>query len=334
MTNEDYELTLFDRLNVIRDTITKYGEDNFYISFSGGKDSTVLHYLIDMALPNNKIPRVFANTGIEYNDVVNFVKSMACKDERIQIIEPSKKIKSFLQETGYPFKSKNHSEMVRRYQKNINVIDPYIKQLEIDDSLKNNPSFIDGLGTGSKAVICYLIGRTSKNGQIIEKKNEHTCPSKLIHQFNKEYPLKISDACCIEMKEKPVRNWAIKNNKKHCILGVMREEGGRRQTAKCIAFKGKRLNFQPLAIVSKNWEEWFINKFNIQLCRLYYQPYNFRRTGCKGCPFTLDLDKSLKTMEALLPTERSQCELIWRPVYEEYRRLGYRLKAEEQIQIL
>jgi predicted phosphoadenosine phosphosulfate sulfurtransferase len=55
---EDFELTLFDRLNAIRDTINKYGIDNFYLSFSGGKDSTILHHLIDMAIPNNKIPRV------------------------------------------------------------------------------------------------------------------------------------------------------------------------------------------------------------------------------------------------------------------------------------
>ena len=32
---EDYELTLFDRLNMIRDTIDKYGEDKFYLSFKG-----------------------------------------------------------------------------------------------------------------------------------------------------------------------------------------------------------------------------------------------------------------------------------------------------------
>ena len=60
---EDYELTLFDRLNMIRDTINKYGEEKFYLSFSGGKDSTALHHLLDMALPENKIPRVFINTG-------------------------------------------------------------------------------------------------------------------------------------------------------------------------------------------------------------------------------------------------------------------------------
>ena len=70
----DNEFILQDRLGVIRDTVHKYGEENFYISFSGGKDSTVVHHLVDMALPNNKIPRVFSNTGIEYNAIVEFVR--------------------------------------------------------------------------------------------------------------------------------------------------------------------------------------------------------------------------------------------------------------------
>lgn len=65
----DAELTLYDRLNIIRDVIKKHGEDKFYISFSGGKDSTVLHYLVDEAIPGNNIPRVYADTGIEYNAV-------------------------------------------------------------------------------------------------------------------------------------------------------------------------------------------------------------------------------------------------------------------------
>lgn len=77
---EENELLLFDRLEVIKKTIAKYGEDKFYISFSGGKDSTVLHHLIDVALPDNRIPRVFINTGIEYNDIVNFVEQLAEHD--------------------------------------------------------------------------------------------------------------------------------------------------------------------------------------------------------------------------------------------------------------
>ena len=68
------EFILQDRLGVIRDTIHKYGEDKFYLAYSGGKDSTVVHYLLDMALPDNTIPRVFANTGIEYNAIVEYVR--------------------------------------------------------------------------------------------------------------------------------------------------------------------------------------------------------------------------------------------------------------------
>ena len=68
------EFLLQDRLNVIRDTINKYGEENFYLSFSGGKDSTVVHHLLDMAIPGNRIPRVFINTGIEYNAIVEFAR--------------------------------------------------------------------------------------------------------------------------------------------------------------------------------------------------------------------------------------------------------------------
>ena len=68
------EFMLQDRLQKIKQIIRKYGEENFYISFSGGKDSTVLSALIDMALPDNKIPRVYANTGIEYRMILDFVE--------------------------------------------------------------------------------------------------------------------------------------------------------------------------------------------------------------------------------------------------------------------
>ena len=68
------EFLLADRIAKIQSVIQKYGEENFYVSFSGGKDSTVLSALIDIALPGNTIPRVFANTGIEYRLIVEFVE--------------------------------------------------------------------------------------------------------------------------------------------------------------------------------------------------------------------------------------------------------------------
>lgn len=69
------EFMLSDRITKIKSMNDLYDlEHNAYISFSGGKDSTVLSHLIDEALPDNKIPRVYLNTGIEYKDIVAFVE--------------------------------------------------------------------------------------------------------------------------------------------------------------------------------------------------------------------------------------------------------------------
>ena len=70
----DNEFLLMDRIQKIQQIVGQYGEENFYISFSGGKDSTVLSALVDMALPENMIPRVYANTGIEYRLILEFVQ--------------------------------------------------------------------------------------------------------------------------------------------------------------------------------------------------------------------------------------------------------------------
>lgn len=136
------------------------------------------------------------------------------------------------------------------------------------------------------------------------------------------------------MKEQPINEWEKQNKRPHKILGLMREEGGRRTTTKCQAFKNGKLSFSPLAVVSKEWEEWFIKEYNIQLCELYYSPFNFKRSGCKGCPFNITLANELSTLENYFPNERKQCEIIWKPVYEEYRRIGYRLRKEEEIRLL
>ena len=110
MTNEAYEFELEDRLAKIRAINEQYDlEHNSYISFSGGKDSVVVSKLIDMAIPNNKIPRVYFNTGIEYKMMVDYVKSLSLKDSRYKIINSGVNIKKMLEENGYPFKSKQHS---------------------------------------------------------------------------------------------------------------------------------------------------------------------------------------------------------------------------------
>lgn len=114
------EFLLFDRIEKIKQINEEYNlEKNAYISFSGGKDSTILSKLIDLALPNNQIPRVFANTGIEYNDIVRFVKELSLKDNRFIILNQTANIKDTLEKYGYPFKSKEFSMRVYRFNQGL-----------------------------------------------------------------------------------------------------------------------------------------------------------------------------------------------------------------------
>lgn len=288
----DNELMLQDRLEKIKQTIEKYGEENFRISFSGGKDSTVLSALVDMAIPNNKIPRVYANTGIELNMIRDFVLEMQKRDNRIIVIKPKIPIKPMLEQNGYPFKSKQHAKWVDAYQRK-----------------------------GMYYAIKNYIGEG-------DKKLYRPCPKILKYQFSQDFKLRVSDKCCYYLKEEPLDRYMKESGKKYAITGIMREEGGRRIKAQCLAFSGKKLlQFHPMTMITKSFEDWFIDKYSVEICALYKPPYNFERTGCKGCPFALHLQKELDTLEEYFPNERKQCEAIWKPVYDEYRRIGYRLKS-------
>lgn len=291
MTEQDFELILFDRINTIKEMNKKYNlEQNAYISFSGGKDSTVLHYLVDLALPDNKIPRVYMNTGIEYLAITYFVKELADKDDRIIMLTPNKPIKKVLEEYGYPFKSKEFSQLIDRYQR---------------------------LGK-TKSINAYL----SLNGKL-------ACPEKLKYMFSEQNKLKISDMCCKKMKEDPLKEFAKNNNRSISLIGITGGDKGRRNVYNnggCVKNYHNQTNIYPLRVIDEDFENWFINKYDIKLCKLYYAPYNFKRTGCKGCPFDINLQKDLRIMEQYFPNEAKQCEIIWKPVYEEYRKIPYRLK--------
>ena len=299
------EFILEDRKSKIKSVVEKYGVENFYISFSGGKDSTVLSALVDMAIPENKIPRVYANTGIEYKMIFDFVSNKAKIDNRFIILKPSKNIKQVLETDGYPFKSKYHSHIVDIWQN---------RGIENSDTVKN-----------------YLVLQTPKSGII--KTGPHVCPKILKYQFYEGAPFKISSKCCNRLKKEPLHNFSIENNKPYSIIGIMHDEGGARENAKCLAFSGDKLkSFQPLVAVTKDWEDWFIKNYNIDICDIYKPPYYFVRTGCKGCPFALHLQNELDTLQRFFPIERKQCEYIWAPVYAEYRKLGYRLRKDDTIE--
>ena len=285
-----------DRIDSVQKVIKKYGEDNFVISFSGGKDSTVLSKLIDIAIPNNDIPRVFINTGIEYKAIVDFVHEKMKKDKRFIEIKPSMHLSMIFRKYGYPFKSKEHSQLVHLFQQNGH----------------------------SKTTLRYY--------DPPENRKRFGCPKILKYQFEEGTALKISDKCWSKLKKDPFTKWQEENNKPYKMTGERISEGGLRASHKgCLVIdkNSKLKKFKPLNPVTSEWLEWFIKEYQIELCELYDEPYNFKRTGCLGCPFNIKLQDTLDTLEDTLPLEKKKAEAIWKEVYQEYRRLNYRLKKDK-----
>lgn len=90
----------------IREWVDEYGEDGVYISFSGGKDSTVLLDIARKLYPN--IKAMFVDTGLGYPEIRQFVKQF----NNVDWIKPKMTFRQVIERYGYPFISKEVSECV------------------------------------------------------------------------------------------------------------------------------------------------------------------------------------------------------------------------------
>lgn len=76
-----------------------------YVSFSGGKDSTVLAHLVHEYYPD--VPLVFSNTGLEYPEIQAFAKKMGA-----EFIRPKMPFSEVISKYGYPIISKETSDAI------------------------------------------------------------------------------------------------------------------------------------------------------------------------------------------------------------------------------
>ena len=84
----------------------EHWEGGVYVSFSGGKDSTVLLDIVRRLYPD--VPAVFSDTGLEYPEIKEFVKTFP----NVTIVRPKHSFKEILTKYGYPIISKEVANTV------------------------------------------------------------------------------------------------------------------------------------------------------------------------------------------------------------------------------
>ena len=174
----------------IRQWVEHWGEDGVYVSFSGGKDSTVLLHLVRSMYPN--VEAVYVDTGLEYPELKQFVRTF----DNVTILRPEMAFNKVIEEYGYPVISKKCARYIRDLQ-NPTEKNKHTRNLRLTGITKG--------------------GRYAPTQKLPQK-----------WQFLKDAPFKISEQCCNIMKKNPIKKYIKKNNKVP-IIGIMAEESNMRE---------------------------------------------------------------------------------------------------------
>ena len=116
----------------IRQWVEEYGEDGCYVSFSGGKDSTVLLDIVRNECGFTRVPAVFVDVPTQYPELRDFAKTF----DNVEIIKPKISFVQVCEKYGFPLISKEVSECVsgaRKYLTSIkNELASYRRQTTDD----------------------------------------------------------------------------------------------------------------------------------------------------------------------------------------------------------
>lgn len=277
-----------------------------YLSFSGGKDSTVLKHIVDGMYDD--VPSVFVNTGLEYPEIQKFAKAQ----KNVTVLRPEMRFDQVLKKYGYPVASKE--------------VAVYVREAKHSKSEK--------LRTMRKQ---RLMGEYRRpDGHL----SEYNCKKWGILL---DAPFETSDKCCAVMKKHPLDKYARETGRKG-IVGTMASESRIRRQSwiryGCNMFDSpsKQLS-RPLSFWTNQDILHYLKKYDVPYCSVYgdirikphgeyftegqiniidylgcYEPEDTLettgcdRTGCIFCMFGCHLEKEPNRFQRLKETHPRQYE--------------------------
>lgn len=284
----------------------EHWDGQVYVSFSGGKDSTVLKHIVDSMYDD--IPSLFVNTGLEYPEIQKF----AMKQKNVVTVRPEMRFDEVLKYHGYPIISKEVANTVYGAR--------------------------HGGGSGK-----WKSTRLQKlRGELLDKNGNKSLFNCEKWGFLLDAPFEISDKCCAVMKKKPAKKYAKETGRKPIIGTLACESRLRKQKwiqRGCNAYEGNSPSSQPLSFWTEQDILHYIKKYNVSYCSVYgdvivdEKPYEDAikgqmniyealndyegsilkttgcdRTGCTFCMFGCHLEKEPNRFQKLKETHPRQYE--------------------------
>lgn len=266
-----------------------------YVSFSGGKDSTVLKHLVETTPGVYDVPSVFVDTGLEYPEVRKFATEQADV-----VLRPEMRFDEVIKTYGYPVGSKEVAQMVR----------------EAKIGLER--------GDGS-----YLYRIQKLRGEYRDKEGNLSKFNKKKWGFLLDAPFAVSEKCCTVMKKNPAKKYEKETGRK-AIIGTMATESMLRKQRwlryGCNAFADKK---RPTSNPMSFWTEQDV----LEYLRIHDLPYasvygdivetesglqttGCDRTGCMFCLFGCDREKAPNRFQRMKETHPRQYDYCMRPIEE------------------
>ena len=246
----------------IREFVEHFGVDGIYISFSGGKDSTVLIHLCRQLYPD--LVGLYSDTGLEFPEIRDFVQTF----DNITIVTPKMHHREMLKKCGYPVVSKEQAEWIYRirsgtssgaiqkafYGLNLDGTPTRFKLSEQWKYLLNAP-FNIGSGCCKEMKLKPIAEYVKKTGRV---------------------PIMGTTASESALRAQKFMQYGFYN------------------------LEGKKAQCTPMSIWTDDdvWE--YIRRFNLPYCKIYDMGYD--RTGCVFCMFGAHLDKEPNRFQKLQRT--------------------------------
>lgn len=219
-----------------------------YVSFSGGKDSTVLKHIVDGMYDD--VPSLFVNTGLEYPEIQHF----AMRQPNVVTVRPEMRFDQVIKKYGYPVVSKEVSNTISGAKKSIEK------------------------GVYSHRLCKLGVKREEYGGLIDSGKHDYEAAlenSKFRQtkwRFLLDAPFDSSSYCCDVMKKKPAAIFEKETGRKP-IIATMASESANRENAwrknGCNGFGAKKPKSTPMAFWTEQDVLHYLKKYNVQYCSVY-----------------------------------------------------------------